>query len=78
MSQQTGGYAGDVFDGLGTWWSAVGLWLTQQWFPVQFVLVTAVLVPLCCGVTRVLDGLGDAIAASRRRNSGEFTAEREI
>lgn len=58
-----------VFDGLATWWADVSLWLTQQWFPVQFALVMVVLLPVCAGLMWLLDRVG-AVAVGRHRRSG--------
>jgi hypothetical protein len=52
-----------VFNGLADWWDGAELWLAQQWFPVQFVLVMAVLGPLCLGVAWLIDKLVGAVAA---------------
>jgi hypothetical protein len=46
-----------VFNGLADWWDGVELWLAQAWFPVQFVLVMLVVVPLCLAAAWVLDKL---------------------
>nr|WP_202507851.1 hypothetical protein [Amycolatopsis rubida] len=46
-----------VFEGLANWWDGVELWLAQAWFPVQFVLVMAVLVPLCLLAAWAIDKL---------------------
>lgn len=58
-----------MFDGVSAWWDGVELWLAQQWFPVQFVLVTVVLVPLCLllawVVHRVVDGVAHRVARLR-------------
>ncbi|SFP99215.1 hypothetical protein SAMN05421810_104129 [Amycolatopsis arida] len=50
-----------MLDGLTAWWDTFELWLAQRWFPVQFVLVMAVLVPLCLGVAWVLGWLVDRL-----------------
>ncbi|MEU3275133.1 hypothetical protein ABZ639_30150 [Saccharomonospora sp. NPDC006951] len=58
-----------MFDGVARWWDGFELWLAQQWFPVQFVLVMAVLVPLCLGlawiVHRVVNVVADRAARIR-------------
>ncbi|GAB3163670.1 MULTISPECIES: hypothetical protein [Amycolatopsis] len=46
-----------MFNGLADWWDGVELWLAQAWFPVQFVLVMVVVVPLCLAAAWVLDKL---------------------
>lgn len=56
-----------VWDGLAEWWGAVELWLAQQWFPVQFALIMIVIVPLCVGMTVLVDRIGDALGAWQRR-----------
>ncbi|GAA1243155.1 hypothetical protein GCM10009676_30870 [Prauserella halophila] len=43
-----------MFDGVARWWDGFELWLAQQWFPLQFVLVVAVLLPICAAATWVL------------------------
>lgn len=66
-----------VFDGLAQWWGAVELWLAQQWFPVQFVLVMAVVVPLCFGLTVLGDRVcGAVVSWQRRRRAGHTPARR--
>lgn len=67
-------------NGLSHWWEGIELWLAQQWFPVQFVLVMAVLTPLCVGLSwviqRIADGLTHRVRQFRmhrksdRRSSG--------
>jgi hypothetical protein len=52
-----------VFIGLTNWWDGAELWLAQQWFPLQFVLVMAVLVPVCLGVAWLIDKVVDKLAA---------------
>ncbi|MGH3631267.1 MAG: hypothetical protein ACRDRL_27970 [Sciscionella sp.] len=60
-----------MLHGLANWWDGVELWLTQLAFPVQFVLVMVVLLPLCAGVSRALDAVveqaGIRFLAVRRR-----------
>jgi hypothetical protein len=51
-----------VFNGLIDWWDGAELWLAQRWFPLQFVLVMAVLVPVCLGVAWLIDKLVDKLA----------------
>jgi hypothetical protein len=51
-----------VFNGLIDWWDGAELWLAQRWFPVQFVLVMAVLVPVCLGAAWLIDKLVDKLA----------------
>lgn len=59
-----------MFNGLADWWDGAELWLAQQWFPVQFVLVMVVLVPVCLGVAWLIDKLVDVVA-------GLFSAARD-
>ncbi|WP_020666246.1 hypothetical protein [Amycolatopsis nigrescens] len=59
-----------MLDGLTDWWDRVELWLAQLWFPVQFVLVVAVLAPLCLGVAWLIDRVVD-------RLSGWFRSARD-
>ncbi|MFF5991561.1 hypothetical protein [Prauserella flavalba] len=58
-----------MFDGVARWWDSLELWLAQQWFPVQFVLVMAVLIPLCVGLAwlihRVVDVVADRVSRFR-------------
>ena len=58
-----------MFDGVARWWDSLELWLAQQWFPVQFVLVMAVLIPLCVGLAwlihRVVHAVGDRVSRFR-------------
>jgi hypothetical protein len=51
-----------VVNGLIDWWDGAELWLAQQWFPLQFVLVMAVLVPVCLGVAWLIDKVVDKLA----------------
>ncbi|NIJ13252.1 hypothetical protein FHU38_003596 [Saccharomonospora amisosensis] len=44
-----------MFDGVARWWDGFELWLAQQWFPAQFVLVMAVLLPLGAGLALLID-----------------------
>lgn len=59
---------------LGDWWNGVELWLTQLWFPFQFALVMAILLPLCLGMAWLIDRLVDRLAAwtSRWRTQETF------
>jgi hypothetical protein len=50
-----------VFSGLANWWDNAELWLAQLWFPLQFVLVIAVLGPLCLGVAWLIDRIVDRV-----------------
>lgn len=51
-----------MLDGLAEWWDALELWLVQRWFPVQFVLVMAVLIPLCLALVWLLSRIVDRVA----------------
>ncbi|GAB2757150.1 hypothetical protein [Amycolatopsis magusensis] len=57
-----------MLEGLSDWWDSVELWLAQLWFPVQFILVMAVLLPLCAGLAWLIDRLVDRV--SRWLSSG--------
>ena len=46
-----------MFNGLADWWDGVERRLAQAWFPVQFMLVMVVVVPLCLAAAWVLDKL---------------------
>ncbi|GAA1950495.1 MULTISPECIES: hypothetical protein [Amycolatopsis] len=59
-----------MLDGLSDWWDRAELWLAQLWFPLQFLLVIAVLGPLCLGLAWVIDKAVAKVAgwfASARR-----------
>lgn len=56
-----------MLDGVSRWWDGVELWLAQQWFPVQFVLVMAVLVPLCAGLAWLIHRIADITADQVKR-----------
>ncbi|WP_199434933.1 hypothetical protein [Qaidamihabitans albus] len=67
-----------MFDGVSGWWDGAELWLAQQWFPVQFVLVMAVLVPLSLllgwvihRVVDVLAGIATGVRRGGARNPDE-------
>ncbi|TNC24414.1 hypothetical protein [Amycolatopsis alkalitolerans] len=60
-----------MFAGLANWWDKAELWLTQLWFPLQFVLVIAVLGPLCLGVAWLIDRIVDRVAAWLRPSRDE-------
>ncbi|AXB47786.1 hypothetical protein [Amycolatopsis albispora] len=61
-----------MLDGLSDWWDSVELWLAQLWFPVQFILVMAVLLPLCAGgawlIDRLVDRVSRWLSAARRED----------
>ena len=48
-----------------TSWDGVELWLTQLAFPVQVVLVVAVIGPVCWGVAAVIDVIVERSVAAR-------------
>lgn len=50
---------------LAGWWDGVELWLTQLTFPVQVVLVVAVIGPLCWGTSAVIDAVVERSVAAR-------------
>lgn len=54
---------------LGSWWNAVELWIVQLWFPLQFVLVMAVVVPVCWGVAVGADVLAGRVVKRLRRRA---------
>lgn len=64
-----------MFDGVARWWDGFELWLAQQWFPLQFVLVVAALLPICAAATWLLRrGVDLAMTLAervRRTRSGE-------
>ncbi|GAA3560395.1 hypothetical protein GCM10022222_50170 [Amycolatopsis ultiminotia] len=60
--QQSAGRLTVVLNGLANWWDGVELWLAQAWFPVQFVLVMVVVVPLCLLVAWIIDKLVERCA----------------
>lgn len=54
------------------WWDGVELWLTGLSFPLQVVIVLAVLLPLAALAARALDLVATAVAG---RPVGEVDAE---
>lgn len=59
-----------MLDDLNTWWDAVELWVVELWFPLQFLVVMAVVVPVCLAVAWAVDHSVDRLAAwVRRRRS---------
>lgn len=52
-----------MLDGLVALWDGVELWVVQLWFPVQFVLVMAVVMPLCLGAAVLFDRAADHASA---------------
>ncbi|WP_033290537.1 hypothetical protein [Amycolatopsis jejuensis] len=51
-----------MLNGLADWWDGVELWLAQAWFPVQFVLVMVVLVPLCLLAAWAIDKVVELVS----------------
>lgn len=39
------------------------LWLAQLWFPLQFLLLMAVVLPLCLGLAWLIDRAVDVVSA---------------
>lgn len=56
-----------MFEWLGNWWNSAELWLTQLWFPIQFALAMAFLLPLCLGVAWLIDRVVDLLSARLTR-----------
>jgi hypothetical protein len=65
-----------VPEGLSDWWDTAELWLAQAWFPVQFALVMAVLVPLCLVLAWMIDRFVDRLAAWLASARGKEPRER--
>jgi hypothetical protein len=55
---------------LSDWWNGLELWMAQQSFWLQFVLVMVVVGPLCVGlawlIDRIVDSLSTRFGPSRR------------
>lgn len=64
-----------VLDELSAWWDGVELWIVQLSFPFQFVVVMAVVVPVCLGVAWVVDRSVDWVAARLRSDRAEREAD---
>ncbi|MDA3629378.1 hypothetical protein [Saccharopolyspora oryzae] len=56
-----------MFEWLVEWYDGVELWLVQLPYPLQVVLVFAVLLPLCWGLARVIDRGIDGLGAKLTR-----------
>ena len=60
-----------MLDKLSAWWDAVELWVVELWFPLQFLVVMAVVVPVCLvvawGVDRGVARLSARLRRVRRR-----------
>jgi hypothetical protein len=52
-----------VLEWLAKTWNSVELWITQQPFWLQFVVVMAVLLPLCLGAAWLIDRVVDYVSA---------------
>ncbi|GAA4859553.1 hypothetical protein [Saccharopolyspora rosea] len=56
-----------MLEWLVAWWDGVELWLVQLPYPVQVILVMAVLLPLSWGLARVIDRGVDGLGAKLTR-----------
>lgn len=56
-----------MLDKLDEWWDAVELWVVELWFPLQFLVVMAVVVPVCLAVAWAVDRGVDHLSARLRR-----------
>ena len=56
-----------MLDNLSAWWDAVELWVVELWFPFQFLVVMAVVVPVCLAVAWAVDRGVDHLSAWLRR-----------
>ncbi|WP_240519296.1 hypothetical protein [Amycolatopsis antarctica] len=50
-------------DGLSAWWDSMELWLAQLWFPLQFLIVIAVVLPVCALAAWVIDRVVGLVAS---------------
>ncbi|MGH3451679.1 MAG: hypothetical protein ACRDQW_13335 [Haloechinothrix sp.] len=57
---------GTVVDAVIEWWDGIELWVVQLWFPLQFVVVMAVVVPLCLAAAWLIDRAVDHASARLR------------
>lgn len=48
------------------WWDALELWIAELSFPLQFVVVMAVVVPVCLGAAWLIDRAVDHATARLR------------
>ncbi|MGH3516678.1 MAG: hypothetical protein ACRDQ7_04560 [Haloechinothrix sp.] len=55
-----------MLDSVAKWWDGIELWIAQLWFPLQFVVVMAVVVPLCLGAAWLIDRAVDHATARLR------------
>lgn len=55
-------------------WNSVELWVAQQSFWLQFVVVMAVLLPLCLGIAWMIDRIVDAVSAALWPSRDDETA----
>lgn len=67
-----------VLDELSAWWDGVELWIVQLWFPFQFVVVMAVVVPVCLGAAWVVDRSVDWVAARLRSPRTGRKADQDV
>lgn len=54
-------------------WNAVDLWITQQAFWLQYVILLAVLLPLCLAVAWLIDRVVDYLWAKFGRDQDRLT-----
>lgn len=57
---------GTVVELVTEWWDTVELWVAELWFPLQFVVVMAVVVPLCLVSAWLIDRAVDHVTARLR------------
>ncbi|RZS31439.1 hypothetical protein EV193_114132 [Herbihabitans rhizosphaerae] len=62
---------------LAEWWGGVELWITQLWFPFQFLLVMGVLLPVCLTVAWALDRIVDFLSARFGPSRGQRVTRSE-
>lgn len=60
-----------MLEDLNDWWDAVELWVVELWFPLQFLVVMAVVVPVCLAVAWAVDRAVDWGAARLRRRRAD-------
>ena len=58
-------YRDGVLHDIAVWWDGVELWLTQLTFPVQALLVVAVVGALCWGLAALIDVVVERSVAAR-------------
>lgn len=52
-----------MLQALTDWWDTLELWLAQRSFPLQFVLVMLVLMPVCLGLAWLIDRVAEYVFA---------------